>query len=247
VTANYATVAGGVSNVARNSYATVGGGRSNTASNSYATVAGGQSNTASGLCGTVGGGALNTASGSEATVGGGSWNAARGYYSFAAGRRAKANNTGSFAWADSGDADFNVSDDNRFGVRATGGVYLYTNSGLTAGAYLAAGSGTWASVSDRNVKENVVAVNAAEVLEKIAAMPISTWNYKSEDRSIRHIGPMAQDFHAAFGLGDSDKAIATIDADGVTLAAIQALHKMVKERDAKLADLKARLAALESR
>jgi hypothetical protein len=101
--------------------------------------------------------------------------------------------------------------------------YLYTNGALMAGSYLAAGSSTWAVVSDRDQKDNVAAVSGSEVLEKLAAIPTSTWNYKSEDRSTRHMGPMAQDFHAAFGLGDSDKAIGMIDADGVALAAIQGL------------------------
>ncbi|MBM3334539.1 tail fiber domain-containing protein, partial [Candidatus Sumerlaeota bacterium] len=255
------TVAGGYGNAASQSCATVAGGYKNAASEWCATVAGGQNNTASFTYATVGGGHTNAACGQYATVPGGSSNTARADYSFAAGRRAKANNAGSFAWADSTNADFNVSNNNRFGVRASGGVYLYTNSSLTAGSYLAAGSGSWTSVSDRAMKENVAPVNAADVLEKVAVMPISAWNYKTEDRSIRHIGPMAQDFHAAFGLGDSDKAITTIDADGVALAAIQALHKLVREKEARIttleadkmsqqqriANLEARLAALESR
>lgn len=175
-----------------------------------------------------------------------------GSYSLAAGRRASAWNQGTFVWADSTNADFAISNDDRFAARASGGVYFYTNSSLTAGSYLAAGSGTWASVSDRNVKENFVTVSGDEVLEKLAAIPISTWNYRSEDRSIRHIGPMAQDLHAAFGLGDSDKSIATIDADGLTFAAIQGLYQKVKEKDVQIAaqqrrigDLEQRLAALE--
>jgi hypothetical protein len=84
-------------------------------------------------------------------------------------------------------------------------------------------------------------------------MPINTWNYKSEDPSIRHMGPMAQDLHAAFGLGDSDKAITTIDADGVALAAIKGLYDQLKEREGEIAaqkreltELKVRLAALEA-
>jgi len=245
----WATVAGGTNNTASNSYATVAGGNNNTASGYYATVAGGNNNTASGYWATVGGGEGNTASGNFATVPGGSGNRASGSYSFAAGWHANANNhSGSFTWADcSTPNDFYANCNNAFGVRASGGVYLYTNSTCTVGSWLAAGSGSWASVSDRNQKENVAAVNAGEVLEKLAAIPISTWNYKSEDRSIRHMGPMAQDLYAAFGLGDSDKAISTIDADGVALAGIQALYKMVKDKNTQIAAQQQRIADLETR
>ncbi len=77
-------------------------------------------------------------------------------------------------------------------------------------------------------------------------MPLSTWNYKAQDDSIRHMGPMAQDFRAAFGLGVSDKLIDTIDPDGVALAAIQGLHSLVQEKDAEIAELRGRLERLEA-
>ena len=76
-----------------------------------------------------------------------------------------------------------------------------------------------------------------DVLDKIAAMPISRWNFKG-DAATPHLGPMAQDFHAAFGLGTDDKHIATVDADGVALAAIQGLNEVVKEKDAEIQELK---------
>ena len=81
------------------------------------------------------------------------------------------------------------------------------------------------------------AVRAGEVLEKVAALPLSTWNYKSQDRGIRHIGPMAQDFKAAFNLGETDTGINSIDADGVALAAIQGLNQKVEEKERRLAEL----------
>jgi len=65
------------------------------------------------------------------------------------------------------------------------------------------------------------------VLEKLAGMPISQWNYK-QAKGERHIGPMAQDFHAAFGLGPDDKHIAVVDEGGVALAAIQGLNQKVE-------------------
>ena len=96
-------------------------------------------------------------------------------------------------------------------------------------------------VCDRNVKENFQPVDGREVLTRLAAMPITTWNGKAQSSDIRHMGPVAQDFHAAFGLGGTDKGIATVDADGVALAAIQGLHTMVREKEAQLGELALRL------
>jgi hypothetical protein len=237
VTDHYGTVGGGYDNLA---------GDDNTLTEKYAaTVAGGYGNRAGGSHSAVGGGFFNAASGEKGTVPGGELNTAAGDYSFASGRRAKANNIGVFAWADGTDADFPVSVDHRFGARATGGVYFYTNTSLTSGSYLAAGSGTWTNVSDRNAKTDFAHWDSRDVLRKVAAMPLTSWRYKGEDESIRHFGPMAQDFHAAFGLGDSDKGITTIDADGIAFAAIQGLSDVVKEKDAEIAELRKRLIALE--
>jgi hypothetical protein len=241
-----ATVAGGCGNLASGFGSAVGGGCFNTASNERSVVAGGYGNTASGLRSAVGGGLWNRAEGTESTVPGGSYNWATGNYAFAAGRRAKAGAQGCFAWADSTDADFTVSDADRFAARAGGGVYFYTTSSLTAGSYLAAGSGSWASVSDRNVKERIVPVDEMQVLKKLASVPISTWSYATEQPTVRHMGPMAQDLYATFALGDSDKSIATVDADGVALAAIQGLYQLLQKKDAEISDLKARLARLEA-
>jgi len=82
-------------------------------------------------------------------------------------------------------------------------------------------------------------VDARAVLEAVASLPITTWNYKANDDSIRHMGPMTQDFREAFGLGASETMIETIDPDGVALAAIQGLHQVVVERDAEIAELRA--------
>ncbi len=242
---NYSSAGGGQHNTAGGYAATVGGGRANTAGSDAATVSGGYTNTASVEVATVGGGYGNTASGWAATVPGGYDNTAQGDLSLAAGNRAKANNQGCFVWGDSTDADVQCNNDNGWLARASGGVYFYTNSTLTTYAYLAAGSATWASGSDRNLKENIVEVDAGALLEKLARVPVTTWNYTGQDDSIRHIGPMAQDFYAAFGVGEDDTHITTIDADGVALAAIQALYAENRSLQAQVGDLEARLAALE--
>lgn len=99
-------------------------------------------------------------------------------------------------------------------------------------------------------KEEFRDLNGEAVLAKIAQMPIQSWSYKTEKRGIRHVGPTAQDFHAAFGLGDSDEAIATVDADGVNLLAVQALERRtaeLREKSARIVLLDARVAELERR
>jgi len=232
VTDDFGTIGGGGNNIA-------GNGVNPTTDHPFATVGGGGHNTASGQESTVSGGARNTASGYRATVPGGFWNTAGGPYSFAAGRRARANHNGSFVWADYTDAHFESTAPNEFNVRASGGVRIFTDSLETAGVTLLAGDSTWNSVSDRNAKENFAAVAGAEVLEKLNAMPVETWNYKGG--AIRHMGPMAQDFYAAFGLGPDDKHISTVDADGVALAGVQALYRMVgrivQEKDTQIQEL----------
>jgi hypothetical protein len=98
-------------------------------------------------------------------------------------------------------------------------------------------SGTWTNGSDRNLKENFSPVNRAEVLSKIATMPVSSWNYKLDDKAVRHIGPMAQDFYAAFKLGADDKHISTVDEGGVAIAAVQELYLLVQQKDKEIAAL----------
>ena len=83
------------------------------------------------------------------------------------------------------------------------------------------------------------------MLAKVAELPIQQWRFKAEDASVKHVGPMAQDFRAAFGLGEIPTAIATVDADGVALAAIQGLNQKLEETRAENAALKARLDKLE--
>ncbi|MCB0688429.1 MAG: tail fiber domain-containing protein [Saprospiraceae bacterium] len=87
--------------------------------------------------------------------------------------------------------------------------------------------GTTVHGSDINSKENIDDLIYSEVLESVNEMPIYEWQYKGQDR--RHIGPMAQDFHKAFGLGKDDTTIAAIDADGVALAAIKAQQEIIED------------------
>lgn len=101
--------------------------------------------------------------------------------------------------------------------------------------------GTLSQGSDRNSKKNFAAVNGSEILEKVATLPITQWNYKSEMDSVRHVGPMAQDFHAAFGLGENDTSISVLDASGVALVAIQELNAKLKSSQNQVVELDRRL------
>ncbi|MCP5528073.1 MAG: tail fiber domain-containing protein [Verrucomicrobiales bacterium] len=241
-----ATIAGGKDNEigTHSSYSTIGGGEGNSIETYafYSTIAGGVLNQVganSDYC-AIGGGNYNRirADADYATIPGGESNRAT-QYAFAAGRRANANGTGSFVWGDSQNFDIIAHNANEFVARATGGFYLFTavngSGSPTAGATLAAGSGSWASWSDRNGKENFQTIDPVEILDKVAALPVSRWNWKSQDASQQRIGPMAQDFHSAFGLGgDDDRHITGSDADGVALAAIQGLNRKLEERNAAL-------------
>jgi hypothetical protein len=107
-------------------------------------------------------------------------------------------------------------------------------------------AGTLTQASDRAQKQDISPVDPREVLAKLADLPISQWSYR-DDPGTRHVGPMAQDFHAAFGLGADDTHIATLDAEGVALAAIQALHGLVREKEQRITALEAQNRALGQR
>lgn len=250
---NRAAVGGGNNNHATGANAVISGGQDNQVNNSFATVGGGQDNNAGGSNAVIAGGINNSASGYAATVAGGDTNSAQGFYSFAAGRRATAGHAGAFVWGDGTDAGVASTGDNQFIVRASGGVTMYTNSTLSAGAALHAGSGSWSNLSDRRVKENLAPVDGRQVLALLAEIPVTTWNYKSQAPAIRHMGPMAQDLYAQFNLGESETQISTVDADGVALAGLQGLYQITQEQAAQIealqaenASLAARLAALET-
>jgi hypothetical protein len=247
VAAPLATVAGGMGNSVTGERATIGGGGVNLADAPEATVAGGYANWihASGYGAAIGGGWNNEASGTAAAVPGGAANTASGDNILAAGMLATATHNGTFVWADSRGLTFASSNANEFAVRCTGGARFVsaidTHGNPTAGVYLPSGGGAWSSISDRHAKDNLAPVDARAVLEKVAALPLATWNYKSQDQSIRHLGPMAHDFHAAFGVGENDTTISTVDADGVALAAIQGLNQKVETRSQELEEKNAAL------
>lgn len=230
----FAAVGGGTQNVANSTASVVAGGDHNLAQGAYSSVLGGLNNNADGYLASIGGGAGNTASGYYATVPGGFANSAAAAFSFAAGDKAEvaANHRGTFLFADSSGPAFPSLGPNEFAVRATGGFRFVTaidpSGAPLAGVRLTAGSGTWETLSDANAKAGFTAVDDRQVLEALMRLPIQSWYYRSQDPSIRHIGPTAQDFTAAFKVGEDPHYISTVDADGVALASIQALYRMVQ-------------------
>jgi hypothetical protein len=129
-----------------------------------------------------------------------------------------------------------------------GGIYI-SHHLLAASGDITAG-GSISSTCDRNAKTNFADVNAHTILEKTLALPIQNWNYKKDANSIRHLGPMAQDFKAAFDLGEDDKHISVVDEGGVALAAIQGLNQKLEEKlqqkETEITELKQRLQQIES-
>ena len=184
-------------------------------------------------------GSDNTAIGLEslATLAKGSGNVALGYDTLAALTSGNGNiAVGQAAGASLASGDNNIYIGNLGSGSETGIVRIGTPGTQTA-TYLAGtvyANGV-ALTSDRNAKENFAPVDPLAVLAKVTSLPVTEWNYKSDRPSVQHMGPMAQDFQAAFGLaGQDDKHISVVDEGGVALAAIQGLNQMVEARDATI-------------
>jgi hypothetical protein len=102
-------------------------------------------------------------------------------------------------------------------------------------------------MSDRTIKGAIEPVDTRQVLDKVRALPIATWQYLSDPTGVRHMGPMAQDFRHAFGLGDSDRVYHAVDGHGVALASVQALAKVAAEQQQRIDHLQRQNDALERR
>jgi hypothetical protein len=111
---------------------------------------------------------------------------------------------------------------------------------MTTGLYLSAGGSSWNTLSDREQKSNFAQVNSKMLLDKLSSIEISSWNYKDQDPSIRHVGPTAQDFNALLPFlgGEGATFINSLDADGVALAAIQGLYELVQQQQVEIDRLK---------
>lgn len=175
-----------------------------------------------------------------------------------------------FTWDGTGTPDVAISDvvgfpaptSGFFVARAPGGVRFFTSNDNNVELVpegeewkpvvppislnsLPAGGTSWAALSDSNAKTDISPLDHKEVLSKLAELPVTGWSYTAAPAH-HHVGPMAQDFHAAFQLGNDDLRISTIDADGVALAAIKGLIAELESRQQRSAEQARRLAELES-
>lgn len=156
--------------------------------------------------------------------------------------------------------DFLLADDGfNVSLVGTGGaeMVLRDNGGLRVGPGGAASllltsggnlfiAGTLTESSSRETKTDFEAVEDAWVLERLARLPISVWRYKHMPETDRHMGPMAEDFYAAFGLGPDDKHISPKDIAAVSMVAAKALNDRVRSLDDQVQQREARIAELEA-
>ena len=170
-------------------------------------------------------------------------------YSMAFGYRASTNgHTGAKVFGDASTTDsIEAVANNEFAVRAAGGYRFRTNATLTTGCNIAAGSGIMSCSSSRTLKERFAQVDGEDILRRIRSVPVNTWSYISEGPQVRHIGPFAEDFHSAFGVGTDTKSIGQLDIAGVNFAGVKALDERSTRQEAEIQALRARNADLEAR
>ncbi len=242
------SVAMGYNTVATND-GTVSLGYNSVSSGQYG-VSLGHNNTAAGVSSTAFG-SQNTASGTN-SVAIGNQVIADGTNSFAIGTRVTNNGfTGSFMLGDYNPITSLGNDaGNQMRMRFSGGYKLHTTSSIL-GVQLNAGDNAWSSISDMHRKENFKNVDGENFLAKISKLNLTSWNYKGQDpKTFRHYGPVAQEFHKAFGYDGigtvgNDTTINQSDFNGINLIAIQALEKRTSELKVENESLKTINAKLE--
>jgi hypothetical protein len=174
------------------------------------------------------------------------WAVALGFRASAAGHVGSFTFGGSLAGASAATDSIRATADGQGTFRTPGGFRIFTNSAATVGVQLNAGGSSWSVISDRNRKQDFLAVDGEDLLRRLGRVPVSTWRYRDEvDRRVLHIGPMAQDWQAAFGFSADDTTINMSDLDGVNLAAVQALVRRGEAQAERIRTLEARLERLE--
>ncbi|MBU0677302.1 MAG: tail fiber domain-containing protein [Verrucomicrobia bacterium] len=242
IRSGHSTISGGRSNLIKSvtSYGTIGGGVGNVILTNchYSTISGGAENQIGSNThfAVIGGGWGNRVLGKYGTVPGGGFCKANGLYSLAAGKFAVADHSGSFVWGDGQNLHTTSSVANEVTFRCAGGARFLASTPTANRVTWDGGSSGWQNFSDQTAKEDFLPIDEVSVLERVVGLPITEWNYKGYSK--RHIGPMAQDFHAAFPLaGSSDTSIDSGDLHGVALAAIQGLHAEVSDQKSDVGKL----------
>jgi trimeric autotransporter adhesin len=215
-----------------------------TAATALAATATGHNTTASGA-GSTAMGVATVASGNHSTAMG-SGTVASGPGSTAMGINASTNQQdGSFVYGDGSTQGYvHSTAANQATWRTTGGFRIFTNVALTNGCSLVANGINWACTSSRLEKENFAEVDGEDVLRRLREVPVTSWNGIAEGPQVRHIGPMAQDWHAAFALNDDPLTIHQGDLAGVSLVAVQALDGRTERQEERIRALEAENAAL---
>lgn len=213
---------------------------------------------------------LRSTAAQQSSFAAGEDNTASGAASVALGYHAHTNaRQGSFVFSDRSSVDtLRAGVNHSANWRVSGGFRVFTASNLSTGVTIQSGAsvsnwgqsnaviststgaylgtdGVWHDVSDVNRKHLFAEVSGEDVLARLRTLPITTWTYKVDSDDVRHLGPTAQDFHAAFGLGSDPTTIAGVDEGGVALAAAQALERRSTEQAARIDALEARNTALE--
>ena len=193
-------------------------------------------------------GYLSVASGMQSTAIGHSV-VASGFLSTAMGWRAQAGHDGSMAFGDYSSLNNMVAStaNNQFVARFAAGYQFRTSGNLSTGCDLPAGSGVFACTFSRSLKSDVLTIDGESLLTKVRDLPIMSWRYTSESDSIRHVGPFAEDFRTAFGLGTDSLSIGVLDEAGVGLAGVKALKARAHALRVEGAALRKENAALRAR
>ncbi|HEU4456273.1 MAG TPA: tail fiber domain-containing protein [Longimicrobium sp.] len=221
---------------------------------------------------------LRSTAAQQSSFAAGEDNTASGAASVALGYHAHTNaRQGSFVFSDRSSVDtLRAGVNHSANWRVSGGFRIFTASNLSTGVTIQSGasvsnwgqsnaviststgaylstSGVWTNTSDVSRKHLFERVEGEDVLTRLRSIPISSWSYRTDDRGIRHLGPTAQDFRKAFGLGNDDVTIGTVDADGVALAGVQALDARTRAQAQRIealerenAELRARLDRIEA-
>jgi hypothetical protein len=179
-----------------------------------------------------------------------------GHFSTVMGSNASADaKVGSFVYGDNSTSDtVRNTANHQFMVRADGGYVFYSNVALTMGVELLPGGGSWSMISDRNKKFNIQLLSPLDFSPQFDSLAVLSWNYIGHDAV--HVGPIAQDFYSAFGVGEKPYLINMIDSDGTTFLGIKKLNEEmnsqptnaeVKEVIKEIDNEKARLDEIEQR
>ena len=173
-------------------------------------------------------------------------------YAVALGHRASANgHPGVFVAGDQSTTDsIEAVANNEFAARYAGGYRFRTNATLTTGCNLPAGSGVFSCSSSRMLKEHFATVDGEDLLARFRQVPVNTWSYIGEPGGVRHLGPFAEDFRAAFGLGIDSQSIGLLDIAGVNFAAVKALEArtaQLQQKQGEVDRLRAQVTSLEGR